>query len=354
MYEPRVFLQRTITSVLWLVGGYFFFRLLLTPLLPFLLALAVSAVAEPLVQKLRRLLKVRRPFAAVTVITGILLAAAGVAAVLLRRLLAELSDWTASLPQRLSALPDVWNSALDRLSMWYEGSHPFLRSALDLLAGQLTAARFSLPETFGEKLTDTLSRTLEVLPDTSLFCITSILALYFTGISYPDILSFLKRQLPPAWQPRCRLAAQCFRSTILKWLRAEGILLLTTFSIQLVGLTLLRVEYALLAALFISLVDALPVLGSGIILLPWGVLSCMTGTPALGAGLLLLYCATLLLHALLEPRLLAGQVGLPPLTALLAMYVGFHFIGIVGMLLLPLCLLLAKQLQDAGVIRIWK
>ncbi|MCI9679453.1 MAG: sporulation integral membrane protein YtvI, partial [Oscillospiraceae bacterium] len=46
--------------------------------------------------------------------------------------------------------------------------------------------------------------------------------------------------------------------------------------------------------------------------------------------------------------------GLPPITALLAMYVGFHFMGVGGMVLLPVVLLLVKQLQDAGVVRIWR
>ena len=54
------------------------------------------------------------------------------------------------------------------------------------------------------------------------------------------------------------------------------------------------------------------------------------------------------------PRLLAGQADLPPITALLAMYVGFRFMGVGGMILLPIVLLLLKQFQDAGVIRLWK
>ena len=62
----------------------------------------------------------------------------------------------------------------------------------------------------------------------------------------------------------------------------------------------------------------------------------------------------LLVHSLLEPRLLAGQAGLPPITALMAMYLGFHFLGVGGMVLLPVLLLLLKQLQDAGVIKIWR
>ena len=62
----------------------------------------------------------------------------------------------------------------------------------------------------------------------------------------------------------------------------------------------------------------------------------------------------MLTHSLLEPRLLAGQADLPPITALLAMYLSFHFMGVGGMILLPVLLLLVKQLQDAGVVRIWK
>ena len=67
MSQLSVFLQRTITGVLWLVGAVIFFRWLLGPLMPFLLALALSAMAEPLVQRVRRLLKVRRSFAAALV-----------------------------------------------------------------------------------------------------------------------------------------------------------------------------------------------------------------------------------------------------------------------------------------------
>ena len=48
MSELNVFLQRTITTLLWLAGAYIFFRWLLVPLLPFLLALGLSAMLEPL------------------------------------------------------------------------------------------------------------------------------------------------------------------------------------------------------------------------------------------------------------------------------------------------------------------
>lgn len=120
------------------------------------------------------------------------------------------------------------------------------------------------------------------------------------------------------------------------------------------GFTLLGLDFALLAAAFTALVDALPVLGTGTVLLPWAALALLTGDGGLALGLTVLYAVGLLAHSLLEPRLLAGQVGLPPITALLAMYLGFHFMGVGGMVVLPVALLLVKQLQDDGVVSIWK
>ena len=140
----------------------------------------------------------------------------------------------------------------------------------------------------------------------------------------------------------------------MKWLRAELLLLLSTFVILLGGFWWLGLDYALLAAVFTALVDALPVLGTGTVLLPWAAGCLLAGNTGRALGLLTLYAAAMLAHTLLEPRLLAGQADLPPVSALLAMYLGFNFLGVGGMILAPVLLLLLKQFQDAGVVRIWK
>ena len=226
MSQLSVFLQRTITGVLWLVGAVIFFRWLLGPLMPFLLALALSAMAEPLVQRVRRLLKVRRSFAAALVTTFFLLVLGGGAGLVLGRLVLELRQWSARLPEAIAGFPAVWNGLIDRVEDWYASSPAFLRSALDALAEQLMEDGPSLAGDVGGWLMGAASSLLAALPDAGLFLMTTVLAVYFTSLSYPAILAFLKRQLPTAWQAKCRDAANCFRSTILKWLRAECLLLL--------------------------------------------------------------------------------------------------------------------------------
>ncbi len=354
MSQISVFLQRTITTLLWLAGAVVFFRWLLTPLLPFLLALALSAMVEPTVERVRRFLRVRRSFAAAVVTTGLLLALGGAAAAMLLRLGMELRQWSERLPEAVAAFPGFWNRLLDRVGAWSAASPPVIRSALDALADQLMDEGPSLAGTVGGWLMGAASSLLAAMPDVGLFLVTTVLAVYFTSFNYPAILAFLKRQLPAPWQAKCRNAAQCFRSTILKWMRAELLLILVTFVILLAGFFWMGLDYALLAAGFTALVDALPVLGTGTVLFPWALGCLLMGDPGQALALMVLYAVGLAVHTLLEPRLLAGQVDLPPITALLAMYVGFHFLGVGGMLLAPVLLLLLKQFQDAGVIHLWK
>ena len=354
MAQGKTLLERIIIVTLCFAGSYLFLRFLLRPLFPFLLALGTCALLEPTVQRIRQRMKVRRSFAAVLLISGILLIAGGGAALLALRLGVELTGWSQQLPDAIQSFPAVWNSVLDRIETWYSVCPPFLRSALDLLADALNENTTALVTATGSFLMERISGLAAGLPGAGLFLMTLILALYFTAVNYHSVLGFLKRQLPPPWQIRCRAAAQCFRATILRWLLSEALLLCATFLILLIGFWWIETDFVLLKAFSIALVDAFPVLGTGTVLLPWAVFSLAAGNLKQGVSLIALYAATLLTHSLLEPRLLAGQADLPPLAVLLAIYLGFHFFGVGGMILLPFLLLLSKKMQDAGVIKLWK
>lgn len=97
----------------------------------------------------------------------------------------------------------------------------------------------------------------------------------------------------------------------------------------------------------IALVDALPVLGTGTVLVPWALVSLLGGNWKLALGLAVLYGVIWLVRSLLEPRLIGSRVGLPPLAALLSLYVGFQAFGVAGMILAPLLAVLVRQLWSA-------
>ena len=56
--------------------------------------------------------------------------------------------------------------------------------------------------------------------------------------------------------------------------------------------------------------------------------------------------AASLLRTALEPRFVGRQIGLSPVITLFAMYAGYRLMGIFGMILFPICAILAKQFAE--------
>jgi sporulation integral membrane protein YtvI len=126
------------------------------------------------------------------------------------------------------------------------------------------------------------------------------------------------------------------------WLKAQCIIMSITFTVIITGLSLFRAPNPLLMAIIIAMVDALPVLGSGAVLLPWGIISILTGDLSLGISLILLNVTILLTRHFIEPKIVGTQIGVHPLLTLLGMYIGLQTIGILGMILGPLCIIFLK------------
>ena len=108
-----------------------------------------------------------------------------------------------------------------------------------------------------------------------------------------------------------------------------------------------EISPALLFALLTTFIDALPVFGTGTVLLPWSLLEFIRGNARCGVGFLLLYAAAALTRQALEPRLLGGQIGLPPAVTLAALYVGYRVMGVAGMIVFPLLSVFCCQIYRA-------
>ena len=97
-------------------------------------------------------------------------------------------------------------------------------------------------------------------------------------------------------------------------------------------------------------VDIVPVLGTGTILLPWAVYNIVTGNFAMGIALLLLYAVISVIRQVVEPKLVANQVGLPSIVTIMAMFLGGRLLGAIGILGVPLTVIVLKLMYDEGII----
>jgi len=355
LYQKQTaFLLRTAYAAVWIALLYLAVRYLLLWLLPFLIALGLAALAEPAIDFCRRRMRFRRSFTAAVLTLTLLVALAGLVWFLLEQLLGQAVDLLTSLPGQLQHLPLLINELEVRFNSFCAACPAAVRLWLEQLLDALSVQLPTLVQAFSARALSFVTAALTKLPQAFLFCATTALAVFFTAGSYPAILSFFRRQLTPDGRSVARDVKANLFSTLGKWLRSELTLIAITFAQLLVGFLLLRQPYALLLSFLVAFIDALPVFGTGTVLIPWAILSCLTGQVPRGIALAALYALITLVRSVMEPRIVAAQAGLPPLAALLAMYVGFCSLGVAGMLLFPLALLFIKQLHDAGVLHLWK
>lgn len=338
-----------LTVLVWLCVRY-----LLVWLLPFVIALGLSALAEPAIEFCRRKMRLRRSFTAAVLTLVLLGTLTALVSVLLVQLLRQAYAFLSGLPQQLEHLPQILDMLQQRFDQFCAACPEVVRQRLERFLSEVSTPLSSLFQHFSTWCLRFVTDALSKVPQLFLFCLTTVLALFFTASSYPAIMAFFRRQLQPQRLETARGVKANLFSTLGMWLRAELILLFITFSQLLLGFFLLHEPYALLLSFVICLIDALPILGTGTVLVPWAIGCFLLDRVPRGIALIALYVLITLVRSIMEPRIMASQVGLPPLVALVALYVGFCVMGVGGMLLFPIALLFIKQLHDGGYLKLWK
>ena len=336
----------TVLGCLWL--GV---RFILPWTAPFLLAFALAAAAEGAVRTLigRGL---RRPLAAALTALLLLGFTTALGTLLLSRGLSALEQLAAEAPALLASLGRTLGSLEGRLLALAQGesASETLKAALDAL----NRALYSVPEALFAWLLDALRAMAQASPDALLFALTAMLASWLISASYPRVTAFLAAQLPEPLLQRAQALSGELRQSFGGWLRAQLLLMGLTFFELLLFFLLLGVRSPLLTAAVTALVDAMPVFGVGTVLLPWAVFALLQERSRLALGLAGAWAVCNIVRNILQAKLLGDQIGLEALPALLSIYVGWRVGGFWGALLCPVLLSAVQQLNDRGVIRLWK
>ena len=317
--------------LLWL-----FIEYLLPIALPFLLGSLLAFAAEPGVALINKRLKLPRWLSSAVSVSVTLLLTLTLLVLLGSLAIRELSTLT-------QALPNLWQTAeqglqrlQDLLFQLISGTPERIRPTLEQSVMNLFGNQTAMMSRLVSKLPSVASRLLYRFPDGALTIGTALISSYMISARLPKIKRYVQVHLPEPLRNHYLPALGRIKTAVFGWLKAQLKLSAVCFCILTVGFLILRIPYAPVWALLISLVDALPLLGTGAVLLPWALICFLQTNYLLCLGLIGLYAAAALSRTVLEPRLVGKQLGLDPLVTLAALYVGYRFWGILGMLLAPL------------------
>jgi len=335
--------------IIWLI-----IRFALKWIAPFLLALLTARLMERSVKTLMARLGLKRG-AASAICSIIILAALGaIAAFVFTRLIAYLGEFFSNLPELFedvgAFIKAIRQAADGSVLSGTSETQEMEKVILDSLYGMLE----DIPQRLSAWALSAASAVASAAPKYFMFIFTYIISVFFFSGSYPEVSGFIMRQIPPRWHRKFMGIKGDFLSTLGKWLKAQFMMMCVTFAELAIAFTILGIPYGFLLAAAVALIDALPVLGTGTVLLPWAVISLIGGETTLAIGLALTYGVVSLVRSIIEPKLVGGQMGLPPVATLMAIYIGFCTMGILGMIFFPIGLMMLKQLNDHGYISLWK
>lgn len=342
-YITRV-IRKIIPLLLSIIALYLGFKLAIF-YLPFLIAFILALAIEPAIRFFMKKTHLRRKTSSIIVFVIALSVIIGVIVWAVATIVSEASN------------------LLINLNEYFEKGSQFISN----LASQIDLSRFQLSDTVIHTLenaaNDTLSqvstwakdllvKTLDhasQIPTMFICVIISFLALYFICTDKVYMIDQLEHHLPKIWVKKIGLHIKAISKSLGGYLKAECILIFISFVISVIGLHIfqlmgLGVGYPLLAALGIGFVDALPIFGSGTVMLPWAVLAAFDGNLKLAIALFILWAIMGIVRQLLEPKLVSKHIGIHPIFTLLAMYTGFKWIGVMGLLLGPIVLIILKNI----------
>ncbi len=366
---------------------YFFMRYAFGVLFPFILAFFVAMILQKPINKLTEKTHIKKSIVSAVIIlllTGIIITLISLLGV---KIFSAFKDFGDYLRIKFGDIPNT----LERIRVWTNGKMKFLPDSLeasfkssfdtfiDSLKIQISDKPVDAPVRAGgimstgivktllskinfSTITSSLSgvlTTAKAIPSVLIAVVVSVISCCFIASDYDNIAIFLKNQSAKRNNSLGR-AKQIVLSSLKKLIKAYGLIILITFAEMFIGLYALKLfgiykgKWIFFISVGTALLDILPVFGTGTVLIPWSLYLLISGDAPMGIALLVLYAFITVMRQFIEPKFVAGQLGLPPFITIMGMYIGVKLFGIIGLFIVPLAIILIKILNDEGVIHLWE
>ncbi|GIN91803.1 sporulation integral membrane protein YtvI [Siminovitchia terrae] len=329
---------------------------------PFIIALIIATAINPVVGILERKWKFPRTLAVLTTLIVLIGIFTGLITLLIAEIVAGASYLATVVPEHVATLIKYlekmfanqvipfYNKLAGMFQSLDSGQRDTIMNSIDETSGRITESVTAFLQNFFLKLPGLVSW----IPNAATVIIFSLLATFFISKDWERLSVLTSRLLPNKVKSSGIRVFADLKKALVGFVKAQITLISITLVIVLVGLLILRINYAITIALILGLLDLLPYLGTGTVFVPWIIYEAVTGNIGLAIGLGILYTVVIVQRQLMEPKILSSNIGLSPLGTLISLFVGFKLVGFLGLILGPVTLVLLTTLHKANVFRdIW-
>jgi sporulation integral membrane protein YtvI len=352
----QIFRGIWVAVILFLIGLFLY---KVTPLVyPFLFGWVIAYLLNPLVNVLQRRAKFPRWLAVTFSMLLFFSAAVTCITLFVANIVVEIGTLSEKLQIQINQWAETYNnfinsSEFQNLVSWVNDFYAKNPQYQDTINKNLTSTAGTLAgfsrDSIGYIL-NTLVKLLTSLPNIATLAIITLLATFFISKDWYKIITRYSGIFSETILKVTKLIRTDLQKALFGYFRAQLILVSLTALVVIIGLLVLRVDYAITIGLLTGLADLMPYLGTGAVMVPWILYVFFAqGNIYLGIGLSILYGVILVARQIMEPKVLASSVGLDPLATLIALFVGLKLFGLVGLIIGPVTLVIFSAFYRARI-----
>lgn len=347
-YIPALLKLLIVTAAL--VFSYLFGTMVILIILPFMVGWLMAALIEPLIKLLDRSLHIKRTWGSMISLILLILIILSIVATIGTLITIQLMVFYEDIPEYANILYDKGQAIIKEIEGYYHLIPP------NIAQGILTALDSVIKEfsAFMRVFLTSIFNVLSFVPELVVFVVVAIISAYFIARDRDLIAQFILNQIPPSWFPKLTIIRTELLFAVGAYIKAQLILMIVTFIASIIGLLIIRMEFALLIALIASVLDALPIVGIGFVYVPMIIWQLIKGNYLVAISIGIIYIVVSILRRFFEPKILAAQIGFHPLSVLISMYIGLRLIGLIGMVLGPILLMILSTTQKIGLLPKWR
>ena len=335
-------------AVLIFILLFVLFKYAVPVLLPFIISFGIACAVRSPARFLHEKTGAGKNFLSVLLGLALLAVCGSAVCICVWKLAYELSSFAKGILEKrdeiLSGAAGFSEKLDEFLSRVIPGAHAQTEVLREKLSALISDGVKNIVSGITTKIPAFVGSIFSTLPKMLFFIGATVLSCFYFCLDFDKMRDFIKNNLSKAPLAVLTKFKRASFSAVGKYMRASFIIFILTAAELTVGFLFIGIKYALLLAVVTAFIDMLPVFGSGTVLVPYAVYGFLSGNFRIGTGMLILYLIVTLVRQFAEPRIMGKNLGVHPIVSLAAVYAGYSFFGVIGMIFLPITVVAAKNI----------
>ncbi len=317
--------------------------------MPFVVGWIISCIANPLVHFLESKLKIKRKAGTVVVSALVIGAVIGAGYLIISILIRQLQGYMASIPEMWDSIQSDLSHARDAINRLFLNISPQWEATLDAAGNMITEFMKELPSKIESDSFEGVGSLVGSIASVIISVIMCMLSAYFFIAERDYVYRWMKKLMPSSIYERYGVIYKSLIQAVGGYFKAQLKIEVWIYLLMLIGLLILRVDYAILIAFAIAALDFFPVFGTGAVFWPWAILKVLSGDYVRAVGFVIIWGVGQLVRQLIQPKIMGDSIGMAPIPTLILLYVGYKVSGVVGMIFAVPIGIIVVNMNSAGL-----